>query len=135
MPARPVVAPSVVASARPFVANCAADIHHPPTTGRHHMKMHKVAVYGNRVAGPFDDRTADMFLVDQFEIPNVGSTIAALEYVVGQINNRSSAKFVAPAFEQLGRNIRAGDVINLDHQDYVVVATLQGQPRFEEYKG
>ena len=98
------------------------------------MRNVKVAVYGNKVPGQFDDRTAIMSLVGQFEVPNVGSSLATLEYVAGQINNRTSAKFVEPVRHELGRDLRAGDVINLDHQDYMVTQTIGGL-RFEEYTG
>jgi len=98
------------------------------------MRNVKVAVYGNAVEGPFSDATARMTLVGQFEVPNVGSSMLTLEYIAGQYYNRTSAKFVAPLREALGRNLRAGDVINLDHQDYMIVQSARGL-RFEEYKG
>ncbi|ASZ74650.1 hypothetical protein KHO57_gp075 [Mycobacterium phage Phabba] len=98
------------------------------------MRNISVAVYGNKVQGQFDDRTAIMSLVGQFEVPNVGSSLAALEFVAGQINNRTSAKFVEPTRHALGRDLRAGDVITLDSQDYMITQTVGGL-RFEEYTG
>lgn len=98
------------------------------------MRNVKVAVYGNDVQGPFDDRTARMSLVGQFEVVNVGSSMLTLEFIAGQINNRTSAKFVEPVRHALGRALRAGDVINLDHQDYLVDQTVGGF-RFSEYVG
>ncbi|QZE10415.1 hypothetical protein SEA_SCOOBYDOOBYDOO_64 [Mycobacterium phage ScoobyDoobyDoo] len=94
------------------------------------MNLINVAVYGNRTLGPYNERTADLLLVGQFQLPDLGSSMLALEYVVGQINNRSRAKFVAPIVEQLGRNIRTGDAISLDGKDYLVT----GPNQFEEYK-
>lgn len=96
-----------------------------------------VCVYANTAPGPFSDRTARLTVVGQFELPNVGSTVLTMEYVLGQINNRTSAQFVAPTRDAIAAvrgadaaDLREGDIIQVGRAQFVV--TTEG---FAEWAG
>lgn len=88
-----------------------------------------VAVYANEVEGAFSDDTAALQLVAQFQLPNVGSSVMTLEYVLGQYNNNTRARFVEPLRKVLGRDLRLGDVIMVgyDYFSVVNIHRIQGE--------
>lgn len=91
------------------------------------MSDTRVCVYANEVAGPFTDRTARLTIVGQFALPNVGSTVLTMEYVLGQINNATSAAFVAPARAAIAAlrgagGLREGDMVQVDSTQFAVTA-------------
>lgn len=87
-----------------------------------------VCVYANAVPGPFTDRTAQLTIAGQFSLPNVGSTVLTMEYVRGQINNETTAAFVAPTRTVLAAvhggdgSLREGDMVQIDHTQFMVTA-------------
>ncbi|WP_051558483.1 hypothetical protein [Mycolicibacterium austroafricanum] len=100
------------------------------------MSDTRVCIYANEVAGPFTDRTARLTIVGQFSLPNVGSTALTMEYVLGQINNETSAGFVAPTRVALAEvhggdgQLREGDMVQINHTQFMVTAD-----NFAEWSG
>lgn len=99
------------------------------------MSDTQVCVYANEVTGPFSDRTARLTVVGQFALPNVGSTVLTMEYVLGQINNGTSAAFVAPARAAIDAlrgagGLREGDMVQVNSTQFAVTADY-----FAEWKG
>ena len=95
-----------------------------------------VCVYANAVPGPFSDRTARLTVAGQFSLPNVGSTVLTMEYVLGQINNDTSAGFVAPTRAALATahsgdgQLREGDMVQINHTQFMVTGDY-----FAEWSG
>lgn len=102
------------------------------------MKDVAVCIYANEVEGPFSDNTARLTVVGQFRVPNVGSTDFTLEYVIGQIKNRTTAKFVAPVREELAKmgreseELRSGDMIQLNGDGWTKGFSLLSPHRVRE---
>jgi hypothetical protein len=101
------------------------------------MRDMPVCVYANLVPGPFSDRTAILRVVGQFDLPNVGSTALTMEYVLGQLNNRTSARFVLPTLDAIAAvrgagaaELREGDIVQVGSAQFVVTAG-----GFEEWSG
>lgn len=101
------------------------------------MSDTNVCVYANAVAGPFSDRTAQLTVVGQFTLPNVGSTVLTMEYVLGQINNETSAGFVGPTRQAIvalrggdEAGLREGDIVQVNNTQFAVTADF-----FKEWSG
>lgn len=101
------------------------------------MSDTNVCVYANTVAGPFSDRTAHLTVAGQFSLPNVGSTVLTMEYVLGQINNETAARFVGPTRQAIAAvrggdaaGLREGDIVQINNTQFVVTADY-----FKEWSG
>lgn len=106
------------------------------------MSNVNVTVYANEVEGPFSDDTARLRVVGDFMLPNVGSSVLTLEYVIGQVNNETSAKFVGPVREAIatlrgddGADLRVGDVIRLDGAYHCTHWSVAASDRVQEEWG
>lgn len=99
------------------------------------MSDTRVCIYANEVAGPFTDRTARLTIVGQFSLPNVGSTVLTMEYLLGQINNETSAAFVGPTRKAIAAlrgagGLREGDMVQVNSTQFKVTAD-----NFAEWSG